>query len=127
VDDVAQHSDRKQLAYGALQVIRKALNVARIETTELAELRRSILAGIRQQRIARVATPARGILVLTCHETKSMEFDAVVLPFVSTDCFPDADEESQLLYVSLSRARSRLIIRTASGRTPSFLRALGIS
>jgi superfamily I DNA/RNA helicase len=65
----------------------------------------------------------QGISVGTYHSAKGFEFDTVILPQCTADCIPDGErlgafanrtdglaQEARLLYVSLSRARTRLII-----------------
>jgi len=66
---------------------------------------------------------ATGISVGTIYGAKGMEFDAVILPFCGADRIPDPEylrafahdaegeaREARLLYVAMSRARSRLVI-----------------
>lgn len=70
----------------------------------------------------------RGLYLLTCHEAKGREFDMVILPYVSDQIFPDDDEEQrQLLYVALTRARQRILIRTAAGKLPKHCEAMGLA
>jgi len=65
----------------------------------------------------------QGISVGTYHSAKGFEFDTVILPQCTADRIPDGErlnafasrtdglaQEARLLYVSLSRARTRLII-----------------
>lgn len=76
---------------------------------------------------------ATGISVGTIHGAKGMEFDAVIMPFCGADRIPDpehlrpfADDtegearEARLLYVAMSRAKSRLVI-TATGQPTRLL------
>ena len=52
----------------------------------------------------------------------------VILPYVSDQIFPDDDEEQrQLLYVALTRARQRILIRTAAGKLPKHCEAMGLA
>jgi hypothetical protein len=60
------------------------------------------------------------------HEGKGKEFDFVILPFLSTENFGDDQESRQLLYVSLSRARKRILVRVASGEVPSICERIGL-
>jgi superfamily I DNA/RNA helicase len=58
----------------------------------------------------------------TYHSAKGLEFDAVILPFCSAERLPDPDtvralgaeeatsEDGKLLYVAVTRARTRLIL-----------------
>lgn len=74
-----------------------------------------------------------GISVGTIFSAKGMEFDTVIVPFCGSDRVPDADylqafaheeeglaREARLLYVAMSRAKSRLII-TATGSPTELL------
>ena len=73
----------------------------------------------------------QGISVGTYHAAKGFEFDTVILPQCSADRMPDRErlgafasqtdglaQEARLLYVSLSRARTRLIITHTGPLTP---------
>jgi superfamily I DNA/RNA helicase len=48
----------------------------------------------------------RGLFVMTAHQSKGKEFDAVVLAGVSRAQFPDDEDSRRLFYVALTRARS---------------------
>jgi superfamily I DNA/RNA helicase len=73
----------------------------------------------------------QGISVGTYHAAKGFEFDAVILPQCTADRLPDGErlgafasrtdglaQEARLLYVSLSRARTRLIMTHTGPLTP---------
>jgi superfamily I DNA/RNA helicase len=73
----------------------------------------------------------QGISVGTYHAAKGFEFDTVLLPQCTADRIPDGErlgafasrtdglaQEARLLYVSLSRARTRLIITHTGPLTP---------
>jgi len=73
----------------------------------------------------------QSISVGTYHSAKGFEFDAVLLPQCTADRVPDGErlgafashtdglaQEARLLYVSLSRARTRLIITHTGPLTP---------
>jgi superfamily I DNA/RNA helicase len=129
---VAAVAPTESVLPAALRAVQTALAPVTPAGCDDATFRTKALDRSRQARMARAAVSPRGILVLTCHDTKSMEFDAVVLPFVSTDTFStragdDPAEEAQLLYVALSRATRRVIIRVADGRVPPFINALGLA
>ena len=72
-------------------------------------------------------TRARASICSTCHSGKGKEFDTVVVPYLSTEIFTDDQEGRQLMYVSLTRARKRLIVRSAIGRTPAFAQTIGLA
>jgi superfamily I DNA/RNA helicase len=70
---------------------------------------------------------AQGVSVGTYHAAKGLEFDAVILPYCSAEVLPDPThvaalgsredalaEEGRMLYVAVTRARTRLLI-THSG------------
>lgn len=84
-------------------------------------------ARVRQARFRSAPAPRRGLFLLSCHEGKGKEFDFVILPHVSTANFKDDEESRQLLYVSLSRARRRLLIRVAMGDAPPICERLRLT
>lgn len=111
--------------WDTLNAIRRVLQTS----SELpdAEALEKAKSRVRQARFTAAPTPRRGLYLLSCHEGKGKEFDMVVLPHVSTVNFNDAEEEArQLLYVSLSRARHRLLVRIASGDVPPICQRLGL-
>jgi superfamily I DNA/RNA helicase len=59
--------------------------------------------------IAAHAAPrsVRGLFVMTAHQSKGKEFDAVILADISERFWPDNDETRRLLYVAVTRATSR--------------------
>lgn len=73
-----------------------------------------------------------GILVGTYHSAKGLEFDVVILPFLTNDALPDARvvaavgleearaREGKLLYVAVTRARTQLLL-TQSGALTELL------
>lgn len=71
-----------------------------------------------------------GVYVSTYHSAKGLEFETVILPYCNHENFPSQErisaigdleeaksEESQLLYVGVTRARKRLIITYTDGFT----------
>jgi superfamily I DNA/RNA helicase len=77
--------------------------------------------------------PEPGIFVGTYHSAKSLEFDAVILPHCNDEILPDQSriaalgsrqeaesEEARLLYVAVTRAKTRLIL-TYSGSLTKLL------
>lgn len=91
-----------------------------------AEARQQVDARILQLRTASEGAPERGLFVLTCHEGKAKEFDLAVLPWLTTENFGDDDESRQLLYVSLTRGRKRIIVRVARGEVPPICELIGL-
>lgn len=68
-----------------------------------------------------------GLFVMTAHQAKGKEFDAVVLAEVSARYFPDDDENRRLFYVAVTRATSSwTIIAPDAGAFP-FVRHLARS
>ena len=81
-----------------------------------------------------------GVLVLTMHASKGLEFDTVYLPDLNEGIFPGRravsmeaiEEERRLFYVAITRARDRLHLMYLRGnsnnpRRPSrFLEPLGV-
>jgi DNA helicase IV len=52
----------------------------------------------------------------------------VILPYVSSMIFSDGEQESrQVLYVSLTRARHRLLVRVAEGLAPEDCKAMSLT
>lgn len=86
------------------------------------------------------AGPARGVKIMTMHACKGLEFDCVFLPALNEGVIPvrrcrtpaDFEEERRLLYVAMTRARSRLELLYVRGtrlnpRPPSrFLSVYGV-
>ena len=86
------------------------------------------------------AVPARGVKIMTMHACKGLEFDCVFLPALNEGVIPvrrcrtpaDFEEERRLLYVAMTRARSRLELLYVRGtrlnpRPPSrFLSVYGV-
>lgn len=60
----------------------------------------------------------RGLFVMTAHQSKGKEFDAIVLVNVGEAQFPDNDESRRLFYVALTRATKRWIV-IVPDRAPS--------
>lgn len=68
--------------------------------------------------------------IMTMHSSKGLEYDTIILPFINDGTMPhkktskDGDEVSELrlLYVAVTRARSRLIITSTNGLTSKFIR-----
>lgn len=117
--------DPRVVDWDTLYSLRRALHApADLPDEETAERARR---RIQQARFSSAATPRRGLYLLSCHEGKGKEFDLVILPHVSTANFGDDEESRQLLYVSLSRARHRLLIRLASGQVPPICERLGLT
>jgi superfamily I DNA/RNA helicase len=118
--------DPRVIDWDMLYAIRRVLQSSsdRSDAEELERTKRRVL----QARFGMTPNPRRGLYLLSCHEGKGKEFDMVVLPHVSTVNFNDAEEEArQLLYVSLSRARHRLLVRLATGDTPPICQRLGLT
>jgi DNA helicase-2/ATP-dependent DNA helicase PcrA len=77
------------------------------------------------------AADGRGVRLMTYHNAKGMEFDAVFLPRLITGELPyrskraetPQDEERRLLYVGITRARQHLFV-TRSGAPSAFWREL---
>jgi superfamily I DNA/RNA helicase len=49
----------------------------------------------------------RGLFVMTAHQAKGKEFDAVILANASRQFFPDDEESRRLFYVAITRASRR--------------------
>jgi superfamily I DNA/RNA helicase len=67
---------------------------------------------------------ARGLLVMTAHQAKGKEFDAVVLADVNARYWPDDDETRRLLYVAITRATARWTIIAPDRNESPLLRYL---
>ncbi|MGI8411616.1 MAG: UvrD-helicase domain-containing protein [Solirubrobacteraceae bacterium] len=116
--------DRRAIDWDTLYAVRHVLQApAHLPDDEAGERAR---ARVRQARFRSAPAPRRGLYLLSCHEGKGKEFDFVILPHVSTANFKDDEESRQLLYVSLSRARQRILIRLAQGDAPAICQRLGL-
>jgi superfamily I DNA/RNA helicase len=109
------------LFYAVQRVLQSSIELPDAEALEKAKSR------VRQARFATSPSPRRGLYLLSCHEGKGKEFDLVILPHVSTPNFADDEESRQLLYVSLTRARRRILIRLGEGQIPPICRRLGLA
>lgn len=118
-----QHA--REVSWDALHVVRTTLRARPgLPDVDAAERARARLL---QLRMASAGHERRGVSLLTCHEGKGQEFDMVVLPYLSTTSFEDDDQQArQLLYVSLSRARRRILVRFATGEAPDFAARIGL-
>ena len=57
----------------------------------------------------------RGLFIMTAHQAKGREFDAVVVANASRRHFPDESESRRLFYVAVTRATKRWIVIAPSG------------
>jgi len=117
-----QHA--RLISWDALQVIRQAL-VAPAGLGD-GEAREKAAARLLQRRMVSAGHERRGISLLTCHEGKGQEFDMIVIPYLSADSFEDDQQARQLLYVSLTRARRRLLLRIPTTDAPEIAQRLGL-
>jgi superfamily I DNA/RNA helicase len=123
---VAHEQDGRLVARDASHVVRTGLRVR--AGADDQETKEKVLNRLAQMRFTTEGREPRGLYLLTCHEAKGREFDMVILPYVSDQIFPDEDaEQRQLLYVALTRARQRILIRTAQGRLPKPCEAMGLA
>ena len=123
---VAAHEDPKLVATDAAHVVRTTLQLR--EGLDDVAAREAVLNRLAQLRFRAEAREPRGLYLLTCHEAKGKEFDMVILPYVSATIFNDSDTESkQVLYVSLTRTRHRLLVRVAQGDVPANCHAMGLN
>lgn len=121
---VAQ-DDPKQVADDAFYVVRQAFGGRGVE--DETEAREHAIARLTALRFRVEDDTRAGLYLLTCHSGKGKEFDTVIIPYLSSEIFPDDQDGRQLLYVSLTRARKRLIVRSAVGRTPDFAQKIGLA
>ncbi len=78
----------------------------------------ALLAYAKRVAVARFSASAqvpRGLLVMTVHQAKGKEFDAVIVGFVGREAFPDDLDGRRLLYVAMTRARRRLTLVVPDG------------
>lgn len=123
---VNHEEDERLIAQDAAYVVRTGLRLP--SSLDDQEAKKRVFSRLSQMRFTTEGRRPRGLYLLTCHEAKGREFDMVILPYVSDQIFPDDDEEQrQLLYVALTRARQRLLIRTAAGELPKHCEAMGLA
>jgi DNA helicase-2/ATP-dependent DNA helicase PcrA len=116
--------ETRLISWDALHVIRQAL-VSQAALSD-SEAREKATARLLQLRMVSAGHERRGISLLTCHEGKGQEFDMIVIPFLSADSFEDAQQARQLLYVSLTRARRRLLLRIPTTDAPDIAQRLAL-
>jgi hypothetical protein len=121
----ASHEEPRRVASDATHVIRTTMGVR--SGLSDAEARDRVLHRISQLRFAVEGHERRGLYLLTCHEAKGKEFDMVVIPYLSAKVFGTDPESRQVLYVALTRARQRILVRTAAGEPPAFCSALHLT
>lgn len=118
--------DERLIAQDAAYVVRTGLRVR--PGVDDQEAKERVIGRLSQMRFTTEGREPRGLYLLTCHEAKGREFDMVILPYVSDEIFPDDDEEQrQLLYVALTRARQRILVRTARGKLPKHCEDMGLA
>jgi superfamily I DNA/RNA helicase len=123
---LAHEPDKRLIAQDVAYVVRIALRV--VPGSSDSQTREKILNRLAQMRFTTEGRAPRGLYLLTCHEAKGREFDMVILPYVSEGIFPDDDKEQrQLLYVALTRARQRILVRTARGELPGHCAAMNLA
>ncbi len=64
----------------------------------------------------------RGLFVMTAHQAKGKEFDAVVLVNASERHFPDNEERRRLFYVAITRASRKWVIIVPDARATLLMR-----
>lgn len=65
-----------------------------------------------------------GVVLITMHNTKGLEFDQVIITGMEEDLFPskrskeegDIEEERRICYVAMTRARKKLVMTTCQSR-----------
>lgn len=67
----------------------------------------------------------RGLFVMTAHQSKGKEFDAVILANVGGRQFPDDDESRRLFYVSITRGSKRWVVIAPNPGASNLLGSLG--
>ena len=108
---------------GAMRALRETVEAFPAGPTELD----SVL----QRYSARVAAAThvaprfdRGLFVMTAHQAKGREFDAIVLTNASRQHFPDDDEGRRLFYVAITRATKRWTVIAPSENASPLLAML---
>lgn len=121
-------------------VIDRASRLARAQTVAIlmrnhVDLRRLVQSGLprgalKLDRNMRSWQAQPGLRYGTYHSAKGLEFDAVFLPFLSAERLPDAREveafgegeaatkDGRLLYVAVTRAKTRLVMTHSGPVTP---------
>lgn len=123
---IGHEQDQRLVAQDAAYVVRIGLQVR--PGVDDHDAKERVFNRLAQMRFTTEGRQPRGLYLLTCHEAKGREFDMVILPYVSDAIFPDNEEEQrQLLYVALTRARQRILIRTAQGKLPKHCEAMNLA
>lgn len=123
---IGHEPDQRLVAQDAAYVVRVGLQVR--PGVDDQDAKERVFNRLAQMRFTTEGRQPRGLYLLTCHEAKGREFDMVILPYVSDAIFPDDEEEQrQLLYVALTRARQRILIRTAQGKLPKHCEAMNLA
>lgn len=108
---------------GAMRALRETVEAFPREPAELDP--------VLERYSARVAAAAhvaprlsRGLFVMTAHQAKGREFDAVVLANASQQHFPADNESRRLFYVAITRATKRWVVIAPSGDASPLLSTL---
>jgi len=106
----------------AVRAIRSAADgSSRAASLEVALARYSEHVATASQTAVR---PSRGLYVMTVHQAKGKEFDAVVIFHASERTLPDTEESRRLFYVALTRASRRWRVIAPQDRASPLLRYL---
>ena len=83
----------------------------------------------RAERLQRERRQAECIVIAQVEATKGLEFEHVLVPYLRQDTFPDRDtpldEERNLFYVAITRARERLMLLVHAEAPSRFVAASG--
>lgn len=96
---------------------------------QTADLNLDMALASYSQNVAAAAAQAapqlgRGVYVMTAHQAKGKEFDAVIVFNAGMRQFPDTEEGRRLFYVAVTRASKRWVIITPNQDASSLLKCL---
>ena len=121
-----------EFQYLTRRIQESAASVSYSSIAVLVRLRRHVSILTRELRQAGIPcsneSGADGVVVMTLHQAKGLEFPVVFLPLLEDGVFPyhratpgteEHEEERRLLYVGITRARRRLFLSCAANRHTS--------
>ncbi|NJK59582.1 MAG: ATP-binding domain-containing protein [Oscillatoriales cyanobacterium SM2_1_8] len=121
------------LGWGDVAPLRDFLAARDDDTLDPFTALRELLdyAAMAKNSLDRIAVGENRLPVVTLHQAKGLEFEAIFLPVLNKDVFPwrskqDSEEEKRLFYVGLTRPRRHLFLSAHGTPSPFLTHALGV-